>query len=104
MSRLTYADLSKYLTPPDDPELEPYLAAAAVLDVFDPFALAPLDGRHMGGTPAEFLQRLLGRCEAITDGPERGHYRLTLPDRRAALERLAAARAMRGAPATDPRP
>ena len=100
MSKLSFADIERFLAVPMEEELHPYLDAAAVLAAFDPVGLRPL-GDGAVGAPEALLERLLTHCDAIVQGPHRGHFSLTLADRRAALERLGTRDRMRDALAVN---
>jgi hypothetical protein len=80
----------------------PYLDAAAVLVAFDPFQLRPVGRAFEGGAPEDLLDRLAANSESIVDGPQRGLWRLTFPQRRAALRRLANREMMRQALDANP--
>ena len=65
-----------------------------MLACFDPILLQPFGG---AGARSVIVDRLLPKCEPVTQGPGRGLWTLSLPDRRAALRRLATRDRMRQA-------
>ncbi|MDI6102658.1 hypothetical protein QLQ12_28970 [Actinoplanes sp. NEAU-A12] len=85
----------------DDGDLEPYLDAAAVLAAFDPFTLRPA-GPLVNAAAVSLIDRLLPRCEPITQGEGRGLWTLALPDRRAHLRKLGTKANMRQALLANP--
>jgi hypothetical protein len=96
--KLTLGDLDRFLGMEVEggDDLARYLDAAAVLAAFHPLHLHPVGGGQ-GGVPDALLDRLLPRCEPVTQGPERGLWALLLGDRRAALKRLGSRPRMRQA-------
>ncbi len=84
--RLTVDDLNRFLGLEDTGDLTGYLDAAAVLACFDPILLQPFGA---AGARSVIVDGLLPKCEPVTQGPGRGLWTLSLPDRRAALRRLA---------------
>ena len=82
-------------------DLTGYLDAAAVLAAFDPFRLHPV-GDVAASSGISLLDRLIPRCEPITQGPGRGLWSLSLPDRRVALRRLGTREGMLRALAANP--
>jgi cellulose synthase operon protein C len=96
LSKLTFADIERFLAEPREEELYRYLEAAAVLAAFNPAELRPV-GQEAVNTPDALLERLLTHCDAIVQGRHRGLYSLKLTDRRAALKRLGTRERMRDA-------
>lgn len=83
--------------------VESYLVAAAVLAVFDPFELSPWGTATLDPAARDrAIRLLLPRCDALTEGPDRGLWALELSERRSALRRLGARTAMRNALAASP--
>jgi hypothetical protein len=86
---ITFAELESFLGLSDDGlrddgDLGAYLDAAAVLAAFDPLVVRP--ARPPDDPDAvSVIDSLLPRCESITQGPARGLWTLSLPDRRARL-------------------
>src|SRR5262245_60916295 len=101
--KLTLDDLNRVLglDAGSSEELTGYLDAAAVLAAFDPLQLHSANTGPAADAAAEpdvsAPDQLLLRCEPITQGPSRGLWRLSLPDRRAALQRLGTREKMRQA-------
>ena len=107
--KLTLDDLNRVLglDAGGDEDLAQYLDAAAVLAAFDSLQLRPAGGTAAGSgrEPAGAApDALLVRCELIIQGPASGLWRLSLPDRRAALRRLATPERMREALSVYPDP
>lgn len=113
--KLTVEDLDRFLESPIEGVAEravlattgaldpiPYINAAAVLVVFDPYRLRPVRDGFDKGEPAGVLDRLRPLSEYVVDGPERGLWSLSFSERRAALRRLANREAMRQALDANP--
>jgi MFS family permease len=98
--KLTLDDLNRALglDAASSGDLAGYLDAAAVLAAFDPLHLQPAGAAGPATEPdASAPDQLLLHCEPVTQGPGRGLWRLSLPDRRAALRRLGTREKMRRA-------
>ena len=101
--KITLHDLDLFISSQEanTDELAAYLDAAAVLAAFDPFRLRPVGGTSADSVDA-VLDRLLPRCEPITEGPGRGYWRILIPDRRSALRRLGTREAIQQALEANP--
>ena len=102
--KITIHDLELFLSSDDedgDRELASYLNAAAVLAALDPFQLCPVSASAVNNETA-YLERLLPKCEPITQGSGRGFWRLLLPERRGALKALGTRDAMQQALRANP--
>ena len=94
--KLTLDDLDRFLgAPREDPRVEAYRDAAAVLAAFDPLELRPAGAAGSARTPDRALDALLPVSEPAAEASPSRRWTLVLPERRAALQRMTTRENMR---------